>query len=117
MREIMFLVYLDVYLPNRLSTHNKKHLSTQRSSLYFNNQEMASLIAILDLKGKSLIQRSYKDDIPASAVDKFMPIVLEMEEDLQTVTPCFSKDGINYMHIKYSNLYSEWTVISSMYHA
>ncbi|TIC72652.1 hypothetical protein E3Q00_03763 [Wallemia mellicola] len=28
-----------------------------------------------------------------------------MEEDLQTVTPCFSKDGINYMHIKYSNLY------------
>ncbi|TIB06459.1 hypothetical protein E3P96_00437 [Wallemia ichthyophaga] len=66
---------------------------------------MASLIAILDLKGKSLIQRSYKDDIPASTVDRFMPIVLDMEEDLQTVTPCFTKDGVNYMHIRYSNLY------------
>lgn len=71
---------------------------------------MASLVAILDLKGKSLIQRSYKDDIPASAVDKFMPIVLDMEEDLQTVTPCFSKDGINYMHIRYSNLYCGFAV-------
>ena len=66
---------------------------------------MASLVAILDLKGKSLIQRSYRDDIQSSTVEKFMPAILEMEEDLQTITPCFSKDGINFMHIRYSNLY------------
>lgn len=32
---------------------------------------MASLIAILDLKGKPLIQRSYRDDVPATYIEKF----------------------------------------------
>ncbi|KAJ7806963.1 Mu homology domain-containing protein [Mycena leptocephala] len=54
---------------------------------------MASLIAILDLKGKPLIQRSYRDDVPPSY------------EEGQQVTPCFSSQGINYMHIRHSNLY------------
>ncbi|KAJ7050508.1 clathrin adaptor mu subunit [Mycena amicta] len=66
---------------------------------------MASLIAILDLKGKPLIQRSYRDDVPPSYVERFLPIVLEIEEDGQQVTPCFSREGINYMHIRHSNLY------------
>ncbi|KAG5221499.1 AP-1 complex [Salix suchowensis] len=55
---------------------------------------MASLIAILDLKGKPLIQRSYRDDVPSSYI-----------EQGQQVTPCFSSQGINYMHIRHSNLY------------
>lgn len=66
---------------------------------------MASLIAILDLKGKPLIQRSYRDDVPPSYVERFLPLVLEIEEDGQQVTPCFSNQGINYMHIRHSNLY------------
>lgn len=66
---------------------------------------MASLIAILDLKGKPLIQRSYRDDVPSSYVERFLPLVLEIEEDGQQVTPCFSRDGVNYMHIRHSNLY------------
>ena len=67
---------------------------------------MASLIAILDLKGKPLIQRSYRDDVPSSFVERFLPLVLEIEEDSgQQVTPCFSSQGINYMHIRHSNLY------------
>jgi AP-1 complex subunit mu len=67
---------------------------------------MASLIAILDLKGKPLIQRSYRDDVPTSYVERFLPLVLEIEEDSgQQVTPCFSNQGINYMHIRHSNLY------------
>ncbi|KAG6820631.1 AP-1 complex subunit mu-1 [Arthromyces matolae] len=48
---------------------------------------MASLIAILDLKGKPLIQRSYRDDVPPSYVERFLPLVLEIEEDGQQVTP------------------------------
>lgn len=68
---------------------------------------MASLIAILDLKGKPLIQRSYRDDVPASCVERFLPIVLDLEEEGQQVTPCFSKEGVNYMHIRHSNLYRE----------
>ncbi|KAF9546665.1 clathrin adaptor, mu subunit [Agrocybe pediades] len=66
---------------------------------------MASLIAILDLKGKPLIQRSYRDDVPPSYVERFLPLVLEFEEEGQQVTPCFSSQGINYMHIRHSNLY------------
>ena len=66
---------------------------------------MASLIAILDLKGKPLIQRSYRDDVPASYVERFLPHILDIEEEGQQVTPCFSSQGINYMHIRHSNLY------------
>ncbi|CCM05385.1 uncharacterized protein FIBRA_07601 [Fibroporia radiculosa] len=66
---------------------------------------MASLIAILDLKGKPLIQRSYRDDVPSSYIERFLPIVLDLEEEGQQVTPCFTKEGINYMHIRHSNLY------------
>jgi len=66
---------------------------------------MASLIAILDLKGKPLIQRSYRDDVPLSYVERFLPLVLDIEEEGQQVMPCISSQGINYMHIRHSNLY------------
>ena len=66
---------------------------------------MASLIAILDLKGKPLISRSYRDDVPSSYIERFMPLVLDIEEDGHQVTPCFSNQGVNYMHIRHSNLY------------
>jgi AP-1 complex subunit mu len=68
---------------------------------------MTSLIAILDLKGKPLIQRSYRDDVPSSSIERFLPLVLEIEEEGQQVTPCFSNQGVNYMHIRHSNLYRE----------
>ena len=74
---------------------------------------MASLIAILDLKGKPLIQRSYRDDIPPSYVERFLPLVLEIEEDGQQVTPCFSNQGVNYMHIRHSNLYRTCLFLTS----
>ncbi|EAL19588.1 hypothetical protein CNBG2160 [Cryptococcus deneoformans B-3501A] len=67
---------------------------------------MASLVAILDVKGKSLIQRSYRDDVPTSYIERFLPLILEMEEDNVPVTPCFSDEGVNYMHIRHNNLYS-----------
>ncbi|GMK53706.1 hypothetical protein CspeluHIS016_0102920 [Cutaneotrichosporon spelunceum] len=66
---------------------------------------MASLVAILDMKGKSLIQRNYRDDVPPSCVDKFLPLILDMEEDNVPLTPCFTDEGINYMHIRHNNLY------------
>lgn len=66
---------------------------------------MASLLAILDLKGKPLIQRSYRDDVPPSYIEKFLPIILDLEEEGQQVTPCFTREGVNYMHIRHSNLY------------
>lgn len=84
------------------ANYNISLLGKHTSTLSFN---MASLIAILDLKGKPLIQRTYRDDVATSNVEKFLPIVFELEEEGQQVTPCFSRDGINYMHIRHSNLY------------
>src|SRR5258708_27864344 len=66
---------------------------------------MASLVAILDLKGKPLIQRSYRDDVPPSYIERFLPLILDLEEQDKQVTPCFTDQGINYMHIRHSNLY------------
>jgi hypothetical protein len=69
---------------------------------------MASLVAILDLKGKSLIQRSYRDDVSPSHIERFLPYILDLEEEGQQVTPCFSSQGVNFMHIRHSNLYREF---------
>lgn len=68
---------------------------------------MASIVAILDLKGKPLIQRSYRDDVGSSALDRFLPLVLEVEEESGTgaIQPCMSSQGVNYMHVRHNNLY------------
>lgn len=66
---------------------------------------MASVIAILDLKGKPLIQRAYRDDVSPSHIERFLPLILDLEEEGQQVTPCFTNQGINFMHIRHSNLY------------
>lgn len=66
---------------------------------------MASAVYILDLKGKVLISRNYRGDIPTTAVEKFMPLVLEAEEE-QAPVPCFNDEGINYLYIRHNNLYS-----------
>lgn len=39
---------------------------------------VASAVFILDVKGKVLISRNYRGDIPMSAVEKFIPMVLEV---------------------------------------
>ncbi|KAF9914613.1 AP-1 complex subunit mu-1 [Lobosporangium transversale] len=64
-----------------------------------------SAIFILDLKGKVLISRNYRGDIPMSAVEKFLPLVLEAEEESQAPAPCFTDDGINYLYIRHNNLF------------
>ncbi|KAJ3065290.1 AP-1 complex subunit mu-1 [Podochytrium sp. JEL0797] len=68
-----------------------------------------SAVFILDLKGKVLISRDYRGDIPMSYVDKFMPLVMEAEEEEHTTTPVVStEDGINFLYIRYNNLYCEF---------
>ncbi|WFD41727.1 AP-1 adaptor complex mu subunit Apm1 [Malassezia psittaci] len=68
---------------------------------------MASVLAILDVKGKPLIQRSYRDDVELSEIDRFLPLVLEIEEEhgAGAVQPCMSSQGVNYMHVRLNSLY------------
>ncbi|UKZ46110.1 AP-1 complex subunit mu-1-Iike [Trichoderma virens] len=66
---------------------------------------MASAIFFLDLKGKTLLARNYRGDIPMSAVEKFPVLLSEAEEESSAVPPCFSHEGINYLYIRHNNLY------------
>ncbi|GKU19777.1 unnamed protein product [Fusarium langsethiae] len=66
---------------------------------------MASALFFLDLKGKTLLARNYRGDIPMSAVEKFPVLLSEAEEDSSAVPPCFSHEGINYLYIRHNNLY------------
>jgi AP-1 complex subunit mu len=56
---------------------------------------MASAIFFLDLKGKTLLARNYRGDIPMSAVEKFMPLLLDAEEESAAPPPCISNEGVN----------------------
>jgi hypothetical protein len=56
---------------------------------------MASAIFFLDLKGKTLLARNYRGDIPMSAVEKFMPLLSEAEEENVAPPPCISHEGVN----------------------
>jgi AP-1 complex subunit mu len=66
---------------------------------------MASAVFILDLKGKVLISRNYRGDVNMAAVDRFMPILQELEEDGQTPTPVLFDKGVHYMYIRHNNVY------------
>ena len=41
----------------------------------------ASAVYILDLKGKVLISRNYRGDLPLNTIDKFPKILMEAEEE------------------------------------
>lgn len=75
---------------------------------------MASVVAILDVKGKPLIQRSYRDDVDISALERFFPLLTEIEEEqgAGAIRPCLSSQGVNYMHVRHNNLYCTYLMHS-----
>ncbi|KAJ3314623.1 AP-1 complex subunit mu-1 [Blyttiomyces sp. JEL0837] len=75
---------------HRCQKNKSGKLNKDRKALH-----MLSAIFILDMKGKVLISRNYRGDIPMSAVEKFMPLILEAEEEEQTPSPVVStEDGV-----------------------
>ncbi|KAJ3362467.1 AP-1 complex subunit mu-1 [Allomyces macrogynus ATCC 38327] len=67
---------------------------------------VASAVFILDLKGKVLIARNFRGDIPMTTIEKFMPLITDSEEDGGEQAPIMSdENGINYLYMKHSNLY------------
>lgn len=63
-----------------------------------------SAIFILDSKGKSLIARNFRGDVPMGAIDDFVNLVSEAEEEGE-VPPILMGNGINYMYIRHNLLY------------
>lgn len=66
---------------------------------------MASAIYFCDNKGKPLLSRRYKDDVPLSAIDKFSTLLLENVEQSSILPPCISRSGIDYLFIQHNDLY------------
>ncbi len=89
----------------------------------------ASALFILDLKGKvacykqpsitsyfmfkalsplpllqSLISRDYRGDVNMSVIDKFLPMVLDMEDEGNT-SPILVYERSTFVYIKHNNLY------------
>ena len=51
-----------------------------------------------------MISRNYRGDIDMSCIDKFMTLVLDMEEE-ETQKPIIQHGDVTFMYIKYNNLY------------
>jgi hypothetical protein len=63
----------------------------------------ASAVFILDVKGKVIISRNYRGDVPMNCVERFAGHVLEADEADER--PVWLEHGTTYVYIKYNNLY------------
>jgi len=63
----------------------------------------AHSIYILDLKGKVIISRGYRSDLPANVPQRFIARILE--EDEVNVKPVIQDEGLSFIYVKHNNLY------------
>lgn len=63
----------------------------------------ASAVFILDHKGKILISRNYRGDVPMSVASRFINKILEEEE--LNIKPILEEDGVTYIFVKHNNLF------------
>lgn len=63
---------------------------------------VASAVFITDTKGKVIISRNYRGDIPMSVSERFSLHIQEKDE--MELRPVFTEDGITYVYIKCNNL-------------
>jgi len=72
----------------------------------------ASAVYLLDLKGKPLISRNYRGDVEMSMIDKFLPMVLDAEEE-GSQSPILIHEKVTFVYIKHQNLYLVATTIKN----
>lgn len=58
---------------------------------------------VLDLKGRILLTRNYRGDLPGNIVQRFMKRLLEEDELL--LKPVIPDEGWNYVYIRHANIY------------
>ncbi|OUM51111.1 hypothetical protein BVG19_g195 [[Candida] boidinii] len=71
---------------------------------------MASIVYFLDNKGRPLLSRDYKGDIPTSAVEKFPLLLIKNQITIESIeegasSPIIYDNGINYIYMIHKNLY------------
>lgn len=50
------------------------------------------------------MSRNYRGDIEMSQIEKFMPLLMEQEDEGKS-SPTIQRDGLNYVFIKHMNIY------------
>ena len=51
-----------------------------------------------------LISRNYRGDVEMGLIDKFLPLLMEREEE-GNVTPLIQTSGVTFMYVQQGNLY------------
>eukprot|EP00753_Platysulcus_tardus_P004734 PLAT1264.1.p2 GENE.PLAT1264.1~~PLAT1264.1.p2 ORF type:complete len:426 (+),score=229.23 PLAT1264.1:98-1375(+) len=64
---------------------------------------VVSAIFVTDYKGKVLIARNYRGDVPMLAAEKFTSMLADTEDFERR--PVFSEEGVHFVYISYNNLY------------
>ncbi len=59
---------------------------------------VASAVFVMDFKGKIIISRSYRGDVPTSVAEVFARKIADADET--ELKPIFTVDGITYVYIK-----------------
>ena len=73
--------------------------------VYHKNKNKGELINFMHfLCLQVLICRNYRGDIDMAVIDKFMPLLMEREED-GNLTPILQHGDVGFIYIKYNNLY------------
>jgi AP-1 complex subunit mu len=63
---------------------------------------VCSAVFITDLKGKVIVSKNYRGDVPLSVCDRFAQQIQEKDE--MELRPVFTESGITYVYIKCSNI-------------
>jgi AP-1 complex subunit mu len=63
----------------------------------------ASAVFILDMKGKVIISRDYRGEVPMNIKERFQHRVIDADDS--NMKPVFVEDGVSYVWIQYNNLY------------
>ncbi|SMN19990.1 similar to Saccharomyces cerevisiae YPL259C APM1 Mu1-like medium subunit of the clathrin-associated protein complex (AP-1) [Maudiozyma saulgeensis] len=66
---------------------------------------MTSAVYFCDNKGKPILSRRFKDDVPLNAIDKFQVVLSDLEEESSIIPPCITHNGIQYLFIQHNDLY------------
>ncbi len=73
-----------------------------------------SSLYILDLKGRILISRAYRADVPANANELYQKKILEMD-DLTLKPVIYDEESqVAFIHIRYQNLIFLATIVKDM---
>merc|ERR1711871_796696 len=62
-----------------------------------------SAVFILDAKGKIIINRNYRGDVPMTVAERFANYIAETEEE--DLRPVVHENGVTFVYVKYNNLY------------